>query len=95
MADQYTPIAKMPGAPPSLGLNAGGQPGAGLDLKAKQDLVAAINTLVTALQAAFPQADAAVTATATGGAATLPANPVAFLTLTLAGTAYKVPLYNT
>lgn len=52
-----------------------------------------LSQLVTVLLTLFPQASSAVTATATAGAATLPAAPTAFLTITLNGTAYKVALY--
>jgi len=41
----------------------------------------------------FPLASSSVAATATAGAATLPAAPTAFLVVTVAGTSYKVPLY--
>lgn len=61
---------------------------------AMQNAVTAINALNQTLAAAFPQADAAVTSTATGGGATLPANPEAFLTVTVSGESYKIPLYN-
>lgn len=54
----------------------------------------AINLLVTTLQAGIPQAGSTVAATATAGAAALPAAPAAFLTLTVGSTAYKIPLYN-
>lgn len=53
-----------------------------------------MSTLVTVLQAAFPQASASTSGSAIGGAATLPANPVAFLTVTVGSTAYKIPLYS-
>ena len=43
---------------------------------------------------AFGNALEAVTATATAGAATLPANPQAFWRLEYNGTLYKIPLYN-
>ena len=52
-----------------------------------------LGLLVTALQNAFPQASTSVTLTATAGTATLPVNPTAFLTLTVSGTSYKIPLY--
>jgi hypothetical protein len=61
---------------------------------AVQQAVQAINTLNQTLAAAFPQADAAVTHSATAGGDTLPANPSGFLTITLDGVAYKVPLYD-
>lgn len=63
-------------------------------LSALQNAVTAINRLNQTLEAAFPQANAAVTTSATAGAQTLPANPSGFLTVTVSGSAYKVPLYN-
>lgn len=59
-----------------------------------QQAVQAINTLNQTLAATFPQADAAVTHSATAGSDTLPADPAAFLTITVDGVAYKVALYN-
>lgn len=53
-----------------------------------------LSAILTALQAAFPQATATISATATAGAATLPANPAAFLTITVGAGSYKIPLYN-
>lgn len=53
-----------------------------------------LSQLVTVLSNAFPQATASISATATGGAATLPANPTAFLTITVGSTAYKLALYS-
>lgn len=59
-----------------------------------QQAVVGINALVQAIKAVFPQGTA-ITSTATGGAATLPANPQAFMTVTgQDGNTYKVPLYN-
>lgn len=52
-----------------------------------------LSQLVTVLSNAFPQATASISATATGGAATLPANPVSFLTITVGSSAFKVALY--
>lgn len=72
------------------GLGAGG---GGTNTTADQLRNQVLSQLVTVLSTLFPQASAAVTATATAGAATLPANPTAFLTITLNGTAYKVALY--
>lgn len=55
--------------------------------------VQALNRIVTRLASAFPQATG-TSGTATGGAATLPANPVGFIVLTLPdGTSAKVPYY--
>lgn len=53
-----------------------------------------LSAILTALQAAFPQATASISATATAGAATLPANPVAFLTINVGAASYKIALYN-
>jgi hypothetical protein len=53
-----------------------------------------LSGILTTLMNAFPQATASISATATGGAATLPANPVAFLTITVGSTAYKLALYS-
>lgn len=53
-----------------------------------------LSAILTALQASFPQATASISATATAGAATLPANPVGFLTITVGAAAFKVPIYN-
>jgi hypothetical protein len=54
----------------------------------------AINNLQQTVAKVFP-IGTTVTTTATGGAATLPANPAKFLTITLPdGTTGKVPVYN-
>lgn len=53
-----------------------------------------LSGILTALQNKWPDATASISATATAGAATLPANPVAFLTITVGAAAYKIPLYN-
>lgn len=59
-----------------------------------QNGVVALNNLVKTLLTVFP-ISGGTSATATGGAATLPANPVGFITVTLPnGTAAKVPYYN-
>jgi hypothetical protein len=53
-----------------------------------------IGQLVAAIKAVFPQIGTTAT-TATGGAATLPANPVGFFNVTDAtGVVRKVPYYN-
>jgi hypothetical protein len=52
-----------------------------------------LSQLVTTLQQLFPQSSASISATATAGAATLPAAPTAFLTITVGSTSYKVALY--
>lgn len=55
--------------------------------------VRSLNAIVTALQGIFPQTSGTATS-ATAGAATLPANPVGFLTVTLpSGASAKVPYY--
>lgn len=53
-----------------------------------------ISLLIQTLQAIFPQATSQTSGTATAGAATLPANPVGFLNVTINGTPVKVPYYN-
>lgn len=53
-----------------------------------------LSAILTALQNKFPDASASISATATAGAAMLPANPAAFLTVTVGATSYKIPLYN-
>jgi len=53
-----------------------------------------MSLLIRAIMAAFPQASAAVTHTATAGGDTLPAAPSGFLSITLNGVAFKVPLYD-
>lgn len=55
--------------------------------------VRAMNDLKQAIAAIFPQTGGTA-ASATGGAATLPANPVGFIVVTLPdGTSAKVPYY--
>lgn len=58
-----------------------------------KDGVTGINNLATVIGRIFPQASSSVTHSATGGGDTLPANPSGFLTITVNGTSYKVPLY--
>lgn len=59
-----------------------------------QNGVKYLGQLVVAVQKIFPQTSG-TSGTATGGAATLPANPAGFLTVTLPnGTTAKVPYYN-
>lgn len=69
--------------------------GGGTDAGSTADILRnqVLSAILTALQASFPQATASISATATAGAATLPANPVAFLTITVGSAAYKVPIY--
>jgi hypothetical protein len=55
--------------------------------------VRALNAIVTALAGVFPQTSGTTT-TASAGSATLPANPVGFLTVTLPdGTSARIPYY--
>lgn len=59
-----------------------------------QNGVIALNALVQAVKAIFASVTG-TSATATGGAATLPANPVGFMKITLTdGTQVRVPYYN-
>lgn len=52
-----------------------------------------IGLLIQAIKSVFPQ-QSSTAATATGGAATLPANPVGYIVVTLPnGTLAKVPYY--
>jgi hypothetical protein len=54
-----------------------------------------ISQLIQTIQSVFPQVTSTAS-TATGGAATLPANPVGFFSVTTpSGTVVKVPYYNT
>jgi hypothetical protein len=58
-----------------------------------QNGVQVLSKLVTTTQAVFPQQTGTST-TATAGAATLPANPLGFIIVTLpTGTTVKVPYY--
>lgn len=63
-------------------------------LNAANDVVIAINNLTQAMQDFFPQLSDTTSSTATGGAATLPANPVGFIEVTIGGTARKLPFYS-
>lgn len=55
--------------------------------------VRAMSDLTTAIRSIFPQTSG-TSGTASSGAATLPANPVGFITVTLPdGTSAKVPYY--
>lgn len=60
-----------------------------------QNAVKGINGIVTSLNQVFPRITG-TSSTATGGAATLPANPVGFLTLIdpADGSTKKVPYYD-
>lgn len=63
-------------------------------LAVMQNGVRQLGTLITTIKAIFPAASGTA-ATASGGAATLPANPVGFIIVTLPdGTSAKVPFYN-
>lgn len=57
-------------------------------------LAVSLASVVTALQAAFPQASASIATTATAGTKTLPAAPADFLVISVNGVSYKLPLYN-
>jgi hypothetical protein len=60
-----------------------------------QGIVQQLSALVQTFKAVFPQ-QGGTTSTATAGAATLPANPVGFMSVTLTnGTVVKMPYYNT
>jgi len=62
-------------------------------LQALLAIAQAMNAQARVLQTTFPQ-QGGTSSTATGGAATLPANPVGFIDVTLPnGTAAKVPYY--
>lgn len=65
-----------------------------IDLNTTQkSAVQYLGQILLALRNIFPQTSGTAT-TATGGAATLPANPVGFITVTLPnGTSVKVPYY--
>ena len=52
-----------------------------------------LSQIATTLATIFPNASAAISPTATAGAATLPAAPVAFLEITVGSIAYKIALY--
>lgn len=55
--------------------------------------VQSLNQILVTLQRSFPQ-QTGTSGTATGGAATLPGNPVGFIVVTLPdGTSAKVPYY--
>ena len=54
-----------------------------------------LSQIALAIAAAFPQAaSTTITTTATSGAQTLPGNPAGFLTVTVNGVPFKIPLYN-
>lgn len=63
-------------------------------IQATQAVAQQVGELKTALEASFPQ-QLGTSASATGGAGTLPANPVGFLTVVLTtGQSVKVPYYS-
>lgn len=74
-----------------------GQPNGGggqLIASIQQQGVQALNAILTALKAFFPSATG-TSSTATGGAATLPSQPVGFINVTLPnGAQAKVPYYS-
>ena len=59
-----------------------------------QQLVQAVNNLNQTINAVLPQASDSISHSATGGADALPANPSGFLLISVAGVAYKIPLYD-
>jgi hypothetical protein len=57
-------------------------------------LIRSVASISQSISKSFPQVTGTAT-TATGGAATLPANPVGFIVITLpSGSTAKVPYYN-
>ena len=77
-----------------IGSLGGGVGGANTNTTADQLRNQVLSQIATTLANAFPQANGAISATATTGAATLPTHPVSFLTVTIGSTAFKVALYN-
>lgn len=88
MADEYIK---------SLGSGTGSQSGGGPAAGTTADILRnqVLSRLTLAIENMFPQATASVTMTATAGDGTvpLPAAPVGFLTVTISGTGFKIPLY--
>lgn len=78
---------------------ADGSPADGISIadlfSSMQQAVQAINALNQTLAAVFPQAGASITHSASVGGDVLPAAPAGFITVTLSGAAYKIPIYNT
>ena len=69
-------------------------PGVSQLVTVNQQGVIALNAILQALKAIFPSGTG-TSGTATGGAATLPANPVGFINVTLPnGSQAKVPYYS-
>jgi hypothetical protein len=87
MADDY--INTIGG--PASGPQSGGGTAAGTTADILRNQV--LSQLVTVLTNAFPQASASISQIASGGSAMLPANPVAFLTVTVSGQNFKIALY--
>ncbi|MCA6108093.1 hypothetical protein [Bradyrhizobium cenepequi] len=88
MADDF--INALGGAASSAQSGGGTAAGTTADILRNQVL----SRLVTVLEQAFPQASASISTTATGGSAPpLPPNPKAFLTITVSGQSFKIPLY--
>ena len=56
-------------------------------------LATSLASVVTALQAAFPQASTNLVTTATGGSHAVPADAVLFMPVVINGTTYKVALF--
>lgn len=75
-----------------VGLGGSGQ-GTSTSTTADQLRNQVLSELVTVLGKLFPQASASISASASAGAATLPAAPTAFLTITVGSTSYKIALY--
>lgn len=87
MADDY--IGALGGDTPG-GAQVGG---ANTNTTADQLRNQVLSGILTTLQNAFPQANGAISHTATAGPDTLPAKPAGFLTITVGSASYKVPLY--
>lgn len=63
-------------------------------VSALQNIAIGINKVGQIFANGIPNTGTATSPTATAGAATLPANPAAFLPVTVNGVQYKMPLYN-
>lgn len=73
----------------------GGDIGAGAGRGIGVLAVRALNSIATILMSAFPNTTGGTSSSATAGAATLPANPVEFLVITMPdGTIRKIPMYD-
>lgn len=74
--------------------NPGQGDGDGGNRSVMQNAVKVLSAMLTVFQSTFPQVTG-TSGSATAGAATLPANPVGFITITLPdGTTAKIPYYN-